>query len=124
MRGRIIGHEGKNIKAFEQVTGIQISSTSRGIVAAFGFNPVKREIARRVLEMLLKDGNIHPRRIEELTRRTQRKLDEEMKKAGEQTLKEMASRTSSRRWSSCSGDCSTEPPTDRTCSCIRRKSAI
>jgi ribonuclease Y len=91
MRGRIIGHEGKNIKAFEQVTGIQILLDESGeSLQLSGFNPVKREIARRVLEMLLKDGNIHPRRIEELTRRTQRKLDEEMKKAGEQTLKEMS----------------------------------
>jgi ribonuclease Y len=90
MRGRIIGHEGKNIKAFEQLTGIQILLDEAGeSLQLSGFNPVKREIARRVLEMLLKDGNIHPRRIEELTRRTQRRLDDEMKKAGEQTLREM-----------------------------------
>ena len=90
MRGRIIGHEGKNIMAFEQTTGIQLILDEAGeSVQLSGFNPVKREIARRVLEMLLKDGNIHPRRIEELTRRTQRRLDDEMKKAGEQTLKEM-----------------------------------
>ena len=90
MRGRIIGHEGKNIKAFEQVTGIQILLDESGeSLQLSGFNPVKREIARRVLEMLLKDGNIHPRRIEELTRRHQRRLDDEMKKAGEQTLKEL-----------------------------------
>jgi ribonuclease Y len=91
MRGRIIGHEGKNIKAFEQLTGIQLLLDETGeSVQLSGFNPVKREIARRVLETLLKDGNIHPRRIEELTRRHQRRLDDEMKKAGEQTLKELA----------------------------------
>lgn len=90
MRGRIIGHEGKNIKAFEQVTGIQLILDEQGeSVQLSGFNPVKREIAKRVLEMLIKDGNIHPRRIEELTRRNTRRLDDEMKKAGEQTLKEM-----------------------------------
>ncbi len=90
MRGRIIGHEGKNIKAFEQVTGIQILLDEAGeSLQLSGFNPVKREVARRVLETLLKDGNIHPRRIEELTRRQARRLDEEMKKAGEQTLKEL-----------------------------------
>ena len=90
MRGRIIGHEGKNIKAFEQVTGIQIILDEAGeSLQLSGFNPVKREVARRVLETLLKDGNIHPRRIEELTRRHARRLDDEMKKAGEQTLKEM-----------------------------------
>jgi ribonuclease Y len=91
MRGRIIGHEGKNIRAFEQVTGIQLVLDETGeSVQLSGFNPVKREIARRVLETLLKDGNIHPRRIEELTRRHTRRLDDEMKKAGEQTVKEMS----------------------------------
>jgi ribonuclease Y len=90
MRGRIIGHEGKNIKAFEQATGIQLLLDEAGeSVQLSGFNPVKREIAKRVLEMLIKDGNIHPRRIDELTRRNVRRLDEEMKLAGEQTLKEM-----------------------------------
>ncbi len=90
MRGRIIGHEGKNIQSFEAVTGIQIILDEAGETAQLsGFNPVKREIARRVLETLLKDGNIHPRRIEELARRHVRRLDDEMKKAGEQTLKEM-----------------------------------
>ena len=90
MRGRIIGHEGKNIKAFEQATGIQLILDEAGeSVQLSGFNPVKREIAKRVLEMLIKDGNIHPRRIEELTRRNARRLDDEMRQAGEQTLKEM-----------------------------------
>ena len=90
MRGRIIGHEGKNIRAFEQVTGIQLLLDESGeSVQLSGFNPVRREIARRVIEMLIKDGNIHPKRIEELTRRNARRLDEEMQRAGEQTLKEM-----------------------------------
>lgn len=90
MRGRIIGHEGKNIKAFEAATGIQLILDEAGeSVQLSGFNPVKREVARRVLEMLIKDGNIHPRRIEELTRRNTRRLEEEMKQAGDQTLKEM-----------------------------------
>jgi len=90
MRGRIIGHEGKNIKAFEQVTGIQILLDENGeSLQLSGFNPVKREVSRRVLETLLKDGNIHPRRIEELARRHARRLEDEMKKAGELTLKEM-----------------------------------
>src|SRR5262249_23686515 len=76
--------------AFEQTTGIQLILDEAGeSVQLSGFNPVKREIARRVLETLLKDGNIHPRRIEELTRRHVRRLDDEMKKAGEQTLREM-----------------------------------
>jgi len=90
MRGRIIGHEGKNIRAFEQATGIQLILDEAGeSVQLSGFNPVRREVAKRVLEMLIKDGNIHPRRIEELTRRNARRLDDEMRRAGEQTLKEM-----------------------------------
>jgi ribonuclease Y len=90
LRGRIIGHEGKNIRAFEKTTGIQILLDEAGETATLsGFNPVKREIARRVLETIVKDGNIHPRRIEELERRNRRRLDDEMKRAGEQTLKEM-----------------------------------
>lgn len=90
MKGRIIGQEGKNIKAFEQVTGIQLLLDDTGETATLsGFNPVRREVARRVLEAMIKDGNIHPRRIEELTRRNRRRLEDEMKRAGEQTLKEM-----------------------------------
>lgn len=93
VKGRIIGHEGKNIRAFEAATGIQLlMDEEANLVTLSGFNPVRREVARRVLEALLKDGNIHPRRIEELVRRHRRRLDEEMKRAGEQTLKEMSIR--------------------------------
>jgi len=90
VRGRIIGQEGKNIRAFEQATGIQLLiDEEANSVTLSGFNPVHREIARRVLEQLLKNGNIHPRRIEELSRRVRRRLDDEMKKAGNETLKEL-----------------------------------
>jgi ribonuclease Y len=54
-----------------------------------GFNPIGRELARRVLETLLKDGNIHPKRIEDLYRRNKRRLEDEMKRAGEKTVKEL-----------------------------------
>ncbi len=90
LRGRIIGHEGKNIKAFEKVTGIQILiEEGAESVTLSGFNPVLRELARRVLTSMIKDGNIHPRRIEELHKRHSKRLDEEMQQAGEQTLKEL-----------------------------------
>jgi ribonucrease Y len=93
IKGRIIGHEGKNIRAFEKVTGIQLLiDEEASTVTLSGFNPVRREVARRVLESLIKDGNIHPRRIEDLVRRNRRRLDEEMKRAGEQTLKELGIR--------------------------------
>lgn len=90
MKGRIIGHEGKNIRAFEKATGMQLLLDETGENVTFsGYNPVRREVARRVLEALVKDGNIHPKRIEDLVRRHRRRLDDEMKRAGEQTLKEL-----------------------------------
>jgi ribonuclease Y len=93
LKGRIIGHEGKNIRAFEKATGIQLLiDEEAATVTLSGFNPVRREVARRVLESLIKDGNIHPRRIEDLVRRNRRRLEDEMKRAGEQLLKEMGIR--------------------------------
>jgi ribonuclease Y len=90
LKGRIIGHEGKNIRAFEKATGIQLLiDEDSNSVQMSGFNPVRREIARRVLETLIKDGNIHPKRIEELVRRNNRRLEEEMKKAGQEALREL-----------------------------------
>ena len=90
LKGRIIGHEGKNIRAFERVTGIQLLLDEEAeTVTLSGFNPVRREVARRILETLVKDGNIHPRRIEELFRRNRRRLDDEMRKEGEAALKEL-----------------------------------
>ena len=90
LRGRIIGQEGKNIRAFEGATGIQLLlDEENNSVTLSGYHPVKREIARRVLEALIKDGNIHPKRIEELTRRNQRRLDEEMRRAGQDAVREL-----------------------------------
>ena len=90
MRGRLIGHEGKNIRAFESSTGIQLLLDEQaGTATLSGFHPVKREVARRVMELLIKDGNVHPKRIEDLTRRYARRLDDEMRRAGEDALKEM-----------------------------------
>jgi len=90
LKGRIIGQEGKNIRAFEKATGIQLLlDEEANTVTLSGYHPVKREIARRVLETLVKDGNIHPRRIEDLTRRNRKRLEDEMKREGQETLKEM-----------------------------------
>jgi ribonuclease Y len=90
LKGRIIGQEGKNIRAFEAATGIQLlidEETNR--LTLSGYHPVKREIARRVIEKLVKDGNIHPRRIEELTKRHKKRLDDEMKRAANEALEEL-----------------------------------
>jgi ribonuclease Y len=90
LKGRIIGQEGKNIRAFEKATGIQLLVDEESErVTLSGYNPVKREVARRVLAALVKDGNIHPRRIDDLSRRHARRLEDEMKRAGQQTLKEL-----------------------------------
>jgi len=90
LRGRIIGHEGKNIRAFETITGIQLLlDEENNSITMSGYNPVRREVARRVLETLIKDGNIRPKRIEDLTRRNRRRLEDEMRRAGQETLKEL-----------------------------------
>ncbi len=90
LKGRIIGQEGKNIRAFEKATGIQLLlDEEANTVTLSGYHPVKREIARRVLETLVNDGNIHPRRIEDLTRRNRKRLEDEMKREGQETLKEL-----------------------------------
>src|SRR5262249_39965340 len=90
VKGRIIGHEGRNIRAFEKATGIQlVFDQDSDVVVLSGFNPVRREIARMTLERLLKDGNINPHRIDELVEKSTRSLDEAMRKAGEEAVREV-----------------------------------
>jgi ribonucrease Y len=90
MKGRIIGQDGKNIKAFEAATGLQlIVDETPGQVTLSGFHPIRREIARLSLERLLKDGNIHPRRIDETVRKMRRQTLNTMRRAAEDALKEL-----------------------------------
>lgn len=86
MKGRIIGKEGRNIKALEIATGMEFVIDTPEIITISGFNPIRREIARRSLEKLIQDGRINPTRIEETVGLCEKELDEIIEEYGKQTV--------------------------------------
>ncbi len=90
MKGRIIGKEGRNIQALQRATGVDIMvDDTPGYIVLSSFDPVRREVARVALEMLMKDGRIHPGRIEEIVEKAQNTVEKDVVKAGEDAAREV-----------------------------------
>lgn len=90
MKGRIIGKEGRNIQALQRATGVDILvDDTPGMIVMSSFDPVRRQVARLTLEMLMKDGRIHPGRIEEVVAKAQKQIDKDIERAGEDAAREV-----------------------------------
>lgn len=90
MKGRIIGKEGRNIQALQRATGVDILvDDTPGMIILSSFDPLRRQVARLSLEMLMKDGRIHPGRIEEVVAKAQKEIDKEVVRAGEDAAREV-----------------------------------
>jgi len=89
MKGRIIGKEGRNIQALQRATGVDILvDDTPGMIILSSFDPIRRQVARLSLEMLMKDGRVHPARIEEVVAKAQKQIDKDIERAGEDAARE------------------------------------
>lgn len=90
MKGRIIGKEGRNIQSLQRATGVDIMvDDTPGYIVLSSFDPVRREVAKQTLEMLMKDGRIHPGRIEEVVEKAQKNVEKDIVRAGEDAAREV-----------------------------------
>ncbi len=90
MKGRIIGKEGRNIQAIQKATGVDVMvDDTPGMVVLSSFDPIRRAVAVRVMEMLMKDGRIHPGRIEEVVEKAQKEIHKDVMRAGEDAAREV-----------------------------------
>jgi ribonuclease Y len=90
MKGRLIGKEGRNIQALQRATGVDIMvDDTPGYIVLSSFDPVRREVAHQTLEMLIKDGRIHPGRIEEIVEKAQKNVEKDVVRAGEDAAREV-----------------------------------
>lgn len=90
MKGRIIGKEGRNIQALQRATGVDIMvDETPGMIVLSSFDPVRREVARQTIEMLLKDGRVHPGRIEEVVEKAQKQVQKDVVRAGEDAARDV-----------------------------------
>jgi len=90
MKGRIIGKEGRNIQAIQKATGVDIMvDDTPGMVVLSSFDPIRREVAKRTMELLMKDGRIHPGRVEEVYEKAQKEVQKDVVRAGEDAAREV-----------------------------------